>query len=133
MKNKYTISFVIYSLFFTFLIMSSCKKDEEVKKITPEPNKISELDLSINNFIWENMNLYYLWTDSVYALNPSNYKTKSSFNAYLNTYDDHKALFNSLLYAKGSIDRFSWIVNDYVALEKQFQGISKSMGFALFY
>ena len=37
-------------------------------------------------------------------------------------------LFQNLLYQPGVVDRFSWIVDDYIALENSFQGITLNNG-----
>jgi carboxyl-terminal processing protease len=103
--------------------ISGCKKDN--------PPPLSALDLEINQFIWSGMHNYYLWTDDVPNLSASKFKTQLELNAFLYQYSDHEKFFNSLLYNYGTIDRFSWIVDDYVALEQEFQGITKSMGYNL--
>ncbi|HEY9124090.1 MAG TPA: S41 family peptidase [Bacteroidales bacterium] len=119
MKNFFKI-FCLLAAFSVFAV--SCDDSDD--------DSMSELDLSINYFIWENMNLYYLWTDNVSALDEKNYSSKEDVeNNLLKKYPDHEEFFNSLLYKKGEVDRFSWIVDDYEKLEKMFQGITKSMGF----
>ncbi len=37
-------------------------------------------------------------------------------------------MFSSLIYQPETVDKFSWIVDDYIALEQQFSGVSKSNG-----
>ncbi|MDO9275401.1 MAG: S41 family peptidase, partial [Lutibacter sp.] len=56
---------------------------------------------------------------------------QDAYNTYLNGFAEPEDLFSSLLFQKGTIDRFSWIVKDFVDLNNQFQGISKSFGFRL--
>ena len=119
MKNFFKI-FCLLAAFSVFAV--SCDDSDD--------DSMSELDLSINYFIWENMSLYYLWTDNVSALNDQSYSSKEDVeNNLLKKYPNHEEFFNSLLYKKGEVDRFSWIVDDYEKLENMFQGISKSMGF----
>lgn len=120
MKLNY-IRLSVYTIVFLFIALSACKDDSK--------EELSAKDLEINNFIWENMSMYYLWTENVPELNPSKYLTQKDLNSYLNQYGDHESFFNSLLYKRGIIDRFSWIVDDYGELEKGFKGESKSMGF----
>ena len=48
--------------------------------------------------------------------------------SYYAGYESPSDVFNSLLYQPGTVDRFSWIVDDYVALENSFQGINVSSG-----
>ena len=40
----------------------------------------------------------------------------------------HEALFESLVYEPETVDRFSWITSDYIALEQQFSGVTKTSG-----
>ncbi len=108
------------------ITLGSCKKDNSFKLNTFE----------INEFIWYGMNDYYLWYKNVPKLDENlfdpqkNMLTVSSFNTLQKKYgDDHSSFFNSLLYKKETIDKWSWIVDDYIALENSFQGITLSMGF----
>lgn len=113
---KRFVFYCLVSLISVLLTLTSCKKDD------PE---LSELDMHINNFIWENMNLYYLWTKEVPNLNI----TESKLNSFLNKYSDHEKLFYDFLYKYNEVDKFSWIVDDYTELQNTFAGISLSMGY----
>jgi carboxyl-terminal processing protease len=107
-------------------ITTGCKKD----KPSPTPPVIVPIDrlsLEINQFIWSGLSDYYLWCDSVSNLSKTKYSDTTTLNNFLIPYTDHEQLFNSLLYT--TRDKWSWIVTDYTALEKEFQGITKSMGF----
>jgi len=101
-------------------VITGCKKDNTTQ--------ISAKDLEINQFIWSGLHNYYLWVDDVPNLSASKFNSQADWNAFLYQYSDHEKLFYSLLYNYGSTDRFSWIVDDYTALEQEFQGITKSMG-----
>lgn len=112
------IAFSIGSLFF------SCEKEPENNR--PAIEKANE----INTFIWEGLREVYLWNKNVPALTNTYYNNnKDSLNSFLNRYNDPEALFYDLLYDYGKTDKFSWIVDDYDVLEKEFQGISKSFGY----
>src|SRR5690606_29940840 len=52
----------------------------------------------------------------------------NDYQSYLNQFMDSSDLFYSLLFEDGATDRFSWFVDDYIALQQQFQGITKSFG-----
>ncbi len=74
----------------------------------------------VNEWIYENMSIYYLWND----------KLPKSPNYSLNSHD----FFNSLLYrysaANPDGDRFSWIQEDYTELLKSLSGVaSDEIGF----
>ncbi len=113
-------------LFTAFLMLSiafySCDNNDNDNEITPR---------NINDFVWKGMNSWYNWQTSVPNLSDSKDDDQNEYNNYLNGYSTPDDIFYSLLYQKGTIDRFSWIVDDYVALNASFQGISKSFGFRL--
>ena len=115
MKRTFKIILVVFS--FSLLIFTSCEKDPEIK----EPDKI-------NSFIWTGLHDYYLWNEKVPNLVNYNPNT-SSLNSFLNKYSDHEKLFYDLLYDYERTDKWSWIVEDYEELEKEFEGITKSMGY----
>lgn len=73
---------------------------------------------TINNWIYENMNAYYLWGDQMAA------KTGTDLTSVPDKY------FRSLLYQYGNVDRFSWIDEDAEALVASLQGVTKSAGFS---
>lgn len=115
------IRLLILVIIAAFLIsIGGCKKDK---------NLVDDTASEINEFIWNNMNLYYLWYKDVPNLKDNRSNT-TELKTFLNTYSNrHEDLFNDLLYQKGTIDKWSWIVDDYVALENSFQGVTLSMGF----
>ncbi|NJO69159.1 MAG: hypothetical protein HC830_07645 [Bacteroidetes bacterium] len=76
------------------------------------------------------MHDYYLWVDKVPALTNSYYLSNvDSLNKFLNRYSDKEELFYDLLYDYNKTDKWSWIVDDYEELEKELEGITKSMGY----
>jgi C-terminal processing protease CtpA/Prc len=82
----------------------------------------------INDFVWKGMNLFYLYKDDVPNLANDRFSSIPDYSDYLNSYNSPFDLFNSLKYQPETIDRFSWIVDDYIALEQFFDGISTSNG-----
>jgi len=99
----------------TFLFISCTKDDGSIPH-----------DLEVNDFIWKGLNLYYFWQADVPNLADNKFANQNELNSFLATYADPKNLFDDLL--DHSSDRFSWIVDDYIALEQQFQGVSKNNG-----
>ncbi len=85
-------------------------------------------NLEINDFIWKGLNLYYFWQADVADLADDRFTTQSELNSFLNTYPNPENLFDNLLFDTQNTDTFSWIVDDYIALEQQFQGVSKNNG-----
>ncbi|OIQ37839.1 MAG: hypothetical protein BM563_07740 [Bacteroidetes bacterium MedPE-SWsnd-G1] len=122
MKNiQYYVSILILSI---FIISCSSDDDPPVPPIIETPEVVN---LDIQDFIWKGLNLYYLWQQDVPDLADDKFATQSELNTYLEPYagrpDD---LFDDLLHAE---DRYSWIVDDYVALDQQLQGgISTTSG-----
>lgn len=126
-KNIRLLVFVILAAFV--ISIGGCKKDKKIVEPIVENNDSITVASEIDQFIWYNMNLYYLWYKNVPNLADNRFATTSALLAYLKTFGSHDELFESLLYQPGTIDKWSWIVDDYVALENSFQGVSLSMGF----
>jgi carboxyl-terminal processing protease len=116
MKTTYKIVFLLFTSLF---LLQSCQKDED--------DIAAPQALEIHDFIWKGMNQYYLWKDEVSNLNEKKFVNQGALNSFLQNYSKPEDLFTALRVDK-SKDRFSWIVNDYVALEQSFQGTTKSNG-----
>ncbi|MFB6318553.1 S41 family peptidase [Saccharicrinis sp. FJH54] len=100
MKIKYFIIPVLSLLF----VATSCNK-----------NKLDEKVASVNEWIWQEMNTWYLWT--------------SNMPSYERTDIDPTTYFNSLLYT--AKDKWSFITDNYRELINSFQGREKAMGYSL--
>jgi hypothetical protein len=121
--KKVSYKLVLSLLTITFFL--GCNKSDD------SPNSSTAIDFSqveIQDFIWEGMNAYYLWKDNVPAL--ANYKddNNESYYNFLKSYPDPDNFFESLIYNRENTDKWSWVVDDYIALENSFQGISTSNG-----
>jgi carboxyl-terminal processing protease len=111
LKNKNSIWLAL--LTFT-LFASACEK--EIDETNPTPTTETQ---TANDWILENMQMYYYWNDQISA-NPD--KTKSS-----------KDFFNSLLYsydatARPDGDRFSFMSEDAEELEAALSGQEQTTG-----
>jgi carboxyl-terminal processing protease len=111
------------------LFLSGCPKDKTDTPTNKTIDSLSASALEINEFIWSGLHNYYLWVDNVPNLSTSNFTSQSALVDFLEGYSDHEKLFYDLLYDYNAVDKWSWIVDDYVALQNQFQGITKSMGY----
>ncbi len=100
--------------------LSNCKKNETYQ--------IDKQTLEINDFIWKAMNSYYLWKDKVPELSDKTFINQEALNGYLENYSNPEELFESLIYKRDQVDRWSWIVDDFPALIRMFQGIRKTTG-----
>jgi C-terminal processing protease CtpA/Prc len=103
------------------LILQGCQKD-----IDDEIVPIST-DLAIQNFIWKGLNQYYLWQPEVANLADNRFENQAALDAFLKNYRTPQDLFNALR-VSSTVDRFSWMVDDYVTLEQSLQGTSKNNG-----
>jgi C-terminal processing protease CtpA/Prc len=98
-------TFVNIILLFGVLLLASCDKED----VRP-----SEETLTINDFIWGNLNEVYLWNDFI----PQNINKDREF--------DSKEYFDKLLYK--AADKWSFITDDYEGLMNSFNGIEQSFG-----
>ena len=101
------------------LLSTSCFKDSDDTQISTN---------SINDFVWKGMNLFYLYKNNVPTLANDAFNSDEAYANYLNGFSSPEDLFESLIYQRETVDRFSWIVDDYIALEQQFDGITTSNG-----
>ena len=104
--------------FVSFLAVS-CFKDND--------DSLIEIN-SLNDFVWQGMNSWYYWQSNVPDLDDSKDDDLNQYQAFLDQFSEPKSLFESLLYQYGTLDRFSWFVENYVEQEQSFQGISESFG-----
>jgi C-terminal processing protease CtpA/Prc len=95
-----------------------------------EKTKTYAVDATINDdinfFIRKGLNTYYLWQQDVPDLADDRFANSNDLYLYFREYASPEAVFESLFYKPA--DRFSWIVEDYIALENSFQGINVSHG-----
>ncbi len=81
--------------------------------------------LDINDFIWKGKNLYYLYKADVPNLANDRFTSNQQYTSFLNEFSSPEAIFASL---KANIDEFSFLVDDYVALEQAFDGVTRNNG-----
>ncbi|MFI0428025.1 S41 family peptidase [Mariniflexile sp. HMF6888] len=152
MKRNNTILKPSRILFLSFLGLAlfNCSKSDEPTE-TPDPVVVEPITLNsdINDFIWRGLNDLYLWKANVSNLSDTKFFTTAEYTTFYNNYDNTEnlpeniidtyfpflngyntpeSLFDDLLYQKDIVDKFSWMVDDYVALENSFQGTSFSNG-----
>ncbi|MCH2654992.1 MAG: S41 family peptidase [Flavobacteriales bacterium] len=105
-----------------FITLVSCKdQDDSIA--------FREYDFEIEDFIWEALNTYYYWQDTVPDLADNRFNSQKSYASFLSrSNENQEQLFESLLFDK---DRFSWIVSDYTALENQLRRVYTTSGMIL--
>jgi len=96
-----------------------CSKDKDDNLI-----ELSD-DLEISDFIWKGLNDFYYWQADVTNLADTMIENQNTYTQFISQNSNPESFFDLLLY---SADRFSWIVDDYVALENSLQGIVASNG-----
>ena len=117
-------------MLLAFLALSIFQSCEDIDDVAAPASS------EVNDFIWKGLNQYYLWVKDVPNLSEDRFAKQTELNAFLAGYSKPETLFQSLLYKpvslypkKGeAIDRFSWIVSDYLELEGVLQGTTKNDG-----
>ncbi len=80
---------------------------------------------NVKDFVWKGMNAFYLYKDVVPDLANDRFASDSEYKDYLSSYSSPIELFNDLKYLT---DRFSFLVDDYIALEQLLSGTTTSNG-----
>ncbi|RXJ50143.1 S41 family peptidase [Gelidibacter gilvus] len=106
-----------------FSLNTSCYKDKD-DEVTPPAVVKNE----VNDFIWTAMNIFYLYKSDIPNLADNRFTSDEAYVNYINGYSEPEEFFESLIYQREVVDRFSFITDDYIALEQQFQGVFKSNG-----
>ena len=104
---------LLYLLVLSFIF--SCKKDVSVSDATTTTPTSND----VNNWIYESMNKYYLWSTNLPAIGKTNLSS------------DPMNYFTSILYDYGNTDRFSWIDSSSSNLINQLNGVNKILGVKL--
>lgn len=115
MKSIFKFTLLILILSLTF----SCFEDND--------DSISG-NTDIKDFVWKAMNFAYLYKDNSPNLANDRFGSDSEYQNFLNDYESPEELFESLIYDRETVDRFSWITSDYIALEQQFSGVTNTNG-----
>ena len=110
-------------LFSTFFVSCSSDQDDE-KPAVVAPTA----DLTVHNFVYRGMNDIYLYKADVPELADNYFASQTEKNNFLDNYASPEDLFYDGLTAPQ--DNFSFIVEDYIELERSFSGISKTSGFS---
>lgn len=106
------------SLFFIIFAFYSCSKTDFD---TPA-------SIEVHDFIWKGMNTYYLWQSDVDDLSDVRFFSQPERNQFLQNFSSPLDIFQHLRNEPGVIDKYSYITDDYIALENSRQGINLSNG-----
>ncbi|HNU60237.1 MAG TPA: S41 family peptidase [Aquaticitalea sp.] len=112
MKRKFLIIALSISL-------TSCFEDADDNAIDP---------INIKDFVWKGLNAIYLYKDQIPNLADNRFASEQEYTSFLNGYTSPETLFESLMYQRQTVDRFSLIHNNYIALEQQLTGTTVTDG-----
>ncbi len=86
--------------------------------------------VEINDFIWKGMNTYYLYKSDVPDLANDRFSSNSTYTDFLKSFTSPEVIFDAL---QSDVDEFSFLVDDYITLERFFDGntLNNGMEFGL--
>ncbi|MGB7785414.1 MAG: S41 family peptidase [Salinimicrobium sp.] len=125
---------LLMPVFLCGILFVSCSKEEVPKEKTSEKKTTSEPevteDIEVEQFIYRAMNDIYLYKADVPELADDYFSSTSEKDGFLAAFDSPETCYSGL---QSDQDHFSFMMDDYTALEKMLNGISKSngMNFAL--
>ena len=70
----------------------------------------------------------YLYKEQISDLSNDRFNSSDDYASYLNSFTRPEDLFESLIYERQNIDKYSYIVDNYTELQQSQQGISISNG-----
>ena len=116
---------VVLFVFASIMLQYNCSDDDDNKNIDT-PGVTEEIE--IQDFIWQGLNIFYFWQESVANLADDKFSTEAEYVNFLHATPVPDDFFENLIFNRQSVDFWSWIVDDFIELENSFQGISKSNG-----
>jgi C-terminal processing protease CtpA/Prc len=110
------------AVLLTSVFVFSCGKDDDTLQPTVNP----DVDISVQHFMWQAMNLWYYWQGEVTDLADDRFSKNEEYSAFLASESDPEAFFfNKLTFSE---DRFSFLNSDYKELTQNLAGIYRSNG-----
>lgn len=85
----------------------------------------------INDFIWKGMNFWYLYKANIPDLSDDRFTSNEEYADYLNQFSNPPELFESLIYQRQTVDKYSVIVSDYIAFEQLLEGCAVRSGYEI--
>lgn len=125
MKN---LNYFVAVFLLVSISLVSCNDDDETRDPLPNNPDLDFSTVRVQDFIWQGLNTYYLWKDQVSNLSNTKDDNDESYFNLLNSSENPDYFFESLIYDRSNTDKWSWIVDDYIALQNSFAGISTSNG-----
>ncbi|GAB1309139.1 hypothetical protein KH5_18220 [Urechidicola sp. KH5] len=106
MKNLFSV----LTLAFVFIFISCEDEGENIPQ-----------NLEVQDFIWKGLNAFYFWQQDIPDLSDERFSSQEELNTYIENFGDPADLFYSLLNNYPITDKYSWIVDDYIALDDLLQ------------
>lgn len=103
-------------LFAAVLVFPSCSNDSEI--VIPD-------DVTVQDFMWRSMNLWYFWQAEVPALGDGQIDNAESYTTLLESQPTPEEFYESIQFGE---DRFSFLRSDYTTLVNNLNGVSRSNG-----
>ncbi|MDC6365033.1 MULTISPECIES: S41 family peptidase [Flavobacteriaceae] len=108
------------------LLFISCSSDDNGIQNGDTPDPTPDADVTVQNFMWQAMNLWYFWQGDVDDLSDTRFANDEEYTEFLEaTTDPEEFFFDVLLFEE---DRFSFLNEDYTELVSNLSGVSKSNG-----
>lgn len=104
----------------SIMLVVSCTNDDDGGGLNPISN-----DVTVQNFMWQAMNIWYFWQQDVPDLADDRFSTNQEYTEFLQATPDPLDFYNSIQFNE---DRFSFSNEDYNTLVNNLNGISKSNG-----
>lgn len=114
--NYITRFFLVISILVTF---NSCFEDSDDNLIAAS---------EINDFVWKGMNLVYLYKSEIPDLANNRFSSLEEYTNYLNSFSSPENLFESLIFDRQNVDKFSVIISNYIEFLQQQEGVSLNNG-----
>lgn len=108
-------------IFLLGIFLTSCSKDDDVS----EPEVEETENFEIEEFIYSGMNEIYLYKADVPELADNYFTNTTEKQDFFKKFNSPEDLYEGI---QSSDDRFSFMTNDYVALENMFKGVSTTTG-----
>ena len=107
MKHLKLLKFSL--LLLLTLSITSCFEDRDDNAVTASV---------INDFVWKGMNAVYLYKEDIPDLANNRFSSNGEYADYLNSFTEPEDLFESLIYERETVDRFSAIIPNYIEFEQ---------------
>ena len=88
----------VYLLFLGMVMFNaSCSKDDNSIVNTDTPDPVGTADVTVQNFMWKAMNLWYFWQTEVANLSDTKFSTDAAYTEFLESEKDPELFFENKL------------------------------------